>query len=415
MRFPWISDRLARNKANETRFSAPFTTTSFSIIRGSRLVRIALVPLTVSLASCSKSKHLESVPDALKQDQNQASPSGSRGSESTNKRSGTSQLDSKEVQDDSKIQQEILESLVTDWNQAITESKGQDLLHRQWAIERRAASLGPGDALLQFFTFLVCNGPNDTKERVISEIGNAIFSSTEAVEYRQWLLTIQDKNLREKLCKFAGKFHPQEGLTDYIKAFAPDTKCQSAVLTGYCRNLTKTDPSGAVRAFMDMIPPNVTFGGLVEVMAVLPPESDFAAISSTLPGDTKNIAKRARAALLQSWTAANPEAAARYVVDNPTLASPEQMGVVVFNWCKQSPETAAGWIDALSPGAPKDHGVAALAKYWTPLDTVKAWEFASIVADHNKKVETATAVFKEWEKTDRAAAERAWVALFPGK
>ena len=57
----------------------------------------------------------------------------------------------------------------------------------------------------------------------------------------------------------------------------------------------------------------------------------------------------------------------------------------------------------------------ALAKFWCATDIAKAWQFAGQVGDFKKRVDTATVVFKEWEKTDKTAATAAWVALFPGK
>lgn len=377
---------------------------------------LAMSSIGFPLASCSKTKQgkFETEQNESEKRNNSTSVKNKQ-SQNPNREKNSPRMVSENPKDEDTFQEKVFESLVADWNQAIAESKGEELLRRQWEIEKRATALGPGDALLRFFTFLSESGANDTRERVISEVGNAVFSGADAGMSRHWLLSVEDKELREKLCRFAGKFHPKEGIKEYIGAFDPDTKCQAAVLTGYCRNLTKTDPSGAVKAFMDLIPPTVTFEGLVEVMAALPPQSDFAAISTSLPGDTKNIAMRARAALLQSWTASKPEEAAQYVIANTTVASPEQMGVVVFNWCRKSPENAASWIEALSPSPIKDEGTAALAKYWMTQNPVKAWEFISHFGDSSKRFDIATEVFKEWEKTDREAATKAWIELFPTK
>jgi hypothetical protein len=311
------------------------------------------------------------------------------------------------------VKDELLKNLKVEWADADRNLKGDKLISSQWALEKRLISVGPGLHLVSFFDFLSTRGANDTRERVISEVGNALFSGPDANKAFVWLVTVPDKDLRTKLCRSAGKHHPADGLKEFIGSFDSDANCQSEILTGYCKNLARTDPSGAVKTFMDMRPPKVTFGGLVEVMSVLPSNSNFSAISSTLPDDSKNIAKRARSALLRSWANANAGDAAQYVMANTTLASSEQMSVVVEEWCKKSPSDAATWIDALNPGEFKDQGIIALARFWLPNEPARAWGFVTKIGQHNLQVETATNVFKEWEKIDRPAATAAWLKQFP--
>lgn len=374
---------------------------------------IPMILIALGVAACSKPKQAKSEPAAQRAKQDHSPSRNNRQPKNSGRAEDGRRKEAAKPEVDARFQAELLESLIADWKQAGAESNGEELLRKQREIERRATALGPGEALLGFFGFVKMQETAETRARVINEVGHAVFSREDAVKARRWLPTLEDKELRARLCRFAGKFHPKKGIKEYIAAFDPDTECQSAVLTGYCGNLVTTDPSGAVKAFKELIPPTVTFEGLVEVMRMLPPQSDFASISSTLPGDAKNIAKRARAAMLQAWTAAKPEEAAQYVIANPTLASPEQMGVVAFNWCTRSPEDAGRWIGALSQGPLKDEGTAALAKYWTTRDPVKAWEFVSGIDDSKKRSDIAGEVFKEWEKTDKAAATEAWKRLLP--
>ena len=379
------------------------------LIRSYKLLATVIV-VSVFLPSttgCSKPRSEKRVPSSEAADEDQERPSLSNPTDSNDPKQS-------EMIEQVGSNRELLRRLTSEWEAAEMELSGEELLHRQWEIERRAVALGPGDAFLDFLKFLSSKAANDIRMRVISEMGNAMFSGRDAIRARDWLTTVEDKELRVALCRLAGKHHPGDGLKEYIARFAPDDHSQSALLTAYCKKLALTDPSGAIRTFTDLRPPNVTFDGIVEVMSVLPPESNYAAISSVLPDDSKGVARRARTALLKSWVKASPDDAAQYVISNTSLVHPEQMATVVQAWCAISPDDAAAWIEGLSAGAIKDQGIVALARHWSATDPMKAWGFAARVGDFNKRVEAATEVFKEWEKTDREAATKAWVELFPG-
>lgn len=375
------------------------------------LIQSIVVSLAILSSSCSKSKSSDQSP---KEDTGVHSPHSHRKRRIANdERNNSPGTNSKGTQYNAGFKEELLATLMEQWDTAAAESKGDDLLHKQWEIEKRIASLGYGDSLEKFIDFLEKNGDVVTMDRVISELGNSIFSGSGAGAARKWLLGLENKELREKLCRYAGKYHPAEGLNEYISAFAPDVGCQAAILTAYCKQLALVEPMEAVRSFVDFRPPEVTFSGLQEVMTVLPPTADFAAISDTLPPDSKNIAKRVRSALLRSWVASKPEGAAQYVVSNPSQASPDQMKVVTESWCRKSPDDAGAWIEAHATGIYKDAGFVTLSEYWMRLDPAKAWKFASGVNQRELRVTIATGVFKAWELSDRDAATKAWLTLFP--
>ncbi len=309
----------------------------------------------------------------------------------------------------------ILEDLTRRWLEASKQDTGQALLIKQLKLGDKALELGASSELLKFLTFLKQSGANDVREHILTLAGGRFFEGVGAEDSRRWLLTLEDGPMKQKLCDHAGRHFTGDGLKAFIDSLHPDGLSQSAALTGYCRTMAKTDPSGAVKTFMDIKPPAVNFAGITGVMAALPPSADFAAISSTLPDDSKSIARSARSALLQSWAAARPEEAAQYVISNSILAKPEQMAVVVEKWAGTTPDKATAWIEALSPGKPRDEGMAAMAQHWTSArEPAKAWQYAGQIGDFDKRVATATVVFKEWEKTDEAAATAAWVKLFPG-
>lgn len=307
----------------------------------------------------------------------------------------------------------VLEDLIRRWEEMKKCDKGEALLAKQHNLALEAVKLGASDEFLRFLRFLGENGAGDIRTQITAEIGEKIFSGANAKEARAWLVSVADFKLREKFGYLAGKGFTGEGLKEYIALFHPDDHTQSSILVGFCRELAQSDPVAGAKTFLELRPSNVTMEGYVEIMAALPPTANFAKFSAELPADSKTIARMARTALLQSWSTTQPEDAAQYVLANSTLAFPEQMAVVVEKWAKKSPEAATVWIETLSPGKPRDEGMAALARNWIASDPVKAWEVVGKVGEFNKRVETATTVFKEWEKIDRTAATNAWVALFP--
>jgi len=152
------------------------------------------------------------------------------------------------------------------------------------------------------------------------------------------------------------------------------------------------------------------------VYAAMPPETDFRKLAGEIKEDAMSLAKRCRSALLRNWAGVKPEEAARYVVENGASGvAPDQMAEVIAVWAEQSPESAADWLEKAPAGEAKDEGSVTMTGHWLATDPAKAWEHAAKVGDFDKRVKTATAVFKEWEKTDREAAVKAWVALFPEK
>jgi hypothetical protein len=309
----------------------------------------------------------------------------------------------------------VRDELITRWGQLADEFTGEELLVNQMELAGNAIKLGGSDEFLDFLIFLEGSGAGDASTQIIQEIAPEIFSGAGADEARNWLVTLKDPKLREKLCYVAGQCFSGGDLSSYIATFHPDDHSQSAVLTGYCITLAASDPEGAARTFFDLRPPNVTFDGYAEIMAALPPSADFPKLSAMLPNDSKGLARKARSELLRSWSTTNPRTAAEYVVSNSTLAFPEQMSVVVESWANQSPSAAAAWIEALPAGEPRDEGNVALARHWTATNPHRAWEFVGKVEDFNKRIQSASLVYKDWSKMDPTSAMEAWTLLYPPK
>lgn len=308
----------------------------------------------------------------------------------------------------------VLRDLSKAWSDIPKDLSASDLLERRRVIVEQAGDLGYGDELLSFFEFLKEQGCNDLREEMIQKFGGQLFSGPDAALARRWLVGVEDKELREKLCRVAGTHFIGDGLKAFIGAFDPDAKCQGAILTGYCVNMVESDPNGAAKAFVDNLPPNVSYDGYVELMKLLPAAAEFAKIASTIPEDKKPIAKAARAALLGSWSTFSPEAAAQYVISNTSLASPEQMRVVIEKWAQKAPEVASHWLDGAPDGPPRDEGLHMMVAHWIKAgQPYEAWSHVGRIGNAEKRVQVATQVFKTWETVDHAAAVKAWEELFP--
>lgn len=311
------------------------------------------------------------------------------------------------------VRSPILEEMKGRWDQVGAGLKGEALLAKQREFATEAlAKLGGSDELLKFLDFLKEKGANDLRDWVIKTGSADLFTGEKAAAARNWLKTVDDAKLREALCFKAGENFSGPGLKEFVASFEPDDHCESAVLTGFCRALAKSDPDSAMKTFFEMKTPRMDASGLTMIYTDLPPGSDFVKLASKLPEDSKTLARTARTALLQSWATARPEEAAQYVLSNTTLASPIQMGAVVGTWAKSSPDEATKWVNSLSAGTYRDEGTAALAGHFSKTDPVKAWQYASQVGDFQKRVDTATVVFKDWEKIDHNGATAAWNTLF---
>ena len=144
---------------------------------------------------------------------------------------------------------------------------------------------------------------------------------------------------------------------------------------------------------------------------------DFAALwfrlSTATRDDSLTLAKVSRPALLENWSGVAAADAAQYVMDHPAEVHADQMAVVVGKWAESAPEEAREWLGQAPAGEARDEGLAALAGYWLGRgEAVEAWSCAALVGDAQRRVKVATEVFVAWEKTDRAAAEKAWEGLF---
>ena len=306
-----------------------------------------------------------------------------------------------------------LEDISRRWDMSRISLKENELSSKQRELAQEALDkLGASDELLEFLDFLGDRNAKSMRDWIVSDGSQKLFSGESAKAARQWLLSVEDTKLKETLCRVAGRTYAGIGFKEYLAGLDND-HFQSALLTGYCETMARTDPEGAILTFKTLRPPKVDLSGVSVITAAFPPTADFSKISATFPDDSKSLARDARSGLLRSWAAADPEAAAKYVIDNPKLAFPAQMGNVVTVWADSDSAAAATWVGALSPGVFRDEGAAALVRHWNSRDPSTAWQYVGEIGDMDRRIATATLVFKEWEKTDSNAATQAWITLFP--
>ena len=313
--------------------------------------------------------------------------------------------------------QQELERFATGWDNVSQNVIATEIFAEQKEISLAAvAKLGGSDELLKMLDFLDSNGASALKQELLNGPLGCIFTGERAKEAREWLLTVQDAKLREKLFRLAGEGFSGIGFKEYFEqSGAAGHNCQAALLTGYCVTLAKTDPAAAVRVYQEFgYPKRIDNTGMADVVAAFPPTADFLKFATETRADSFTLAKRTRAALLANWAGVKPEQAAQYVVSDTANVHPDQMGVVVRKWAETNPEGARGWLEKAPAVPARDDGWAALAEHWVAKgEIVKAWQNVGQVSDFDRKVKLATEVFKEWEKKDQAAAVKAWEELFP--
>ncbi|MGC4014578.1 MAG: hypothetical protein QM755_08710 [Luteolibacter sp.] len=326
---------------------------------------------------------------------------------------------SKEERPEDPVRGKALRDISHRWESlAANGSTGEELMAQQKLLASEAiATLGPSDEFLKFLDFLEKKRANDIRDWVIKTGAAELFIGEKASSAREWVVTLSNRQLRESFAALAGSaFKGTDAeMKTYLTSFGSDDHGQSATLVGYCSRLAQSDPDGALATFRALKPPKVEMGGIAGVMAAMPPTADFVKISGTFPDDSKSLAKEARSSLLRAWASSDPKAAAQYVLSNSKVAFPAQMAVVVDTWADKDSGAAAAWLGALSAGACKDEGEAALVRHWNPRDPSKAWQYVGQVGDWDRRVAMATLVFNEWKKADEAAATQAWINLFPQK
>ncbi|BCU77684.1 hypothetical protein [Luteolibacter sp. LG18] len=308
----------------------------------------------------------------------------------------------------------MLDDIALHWDENTRDFKGEELDQKQQDLVREAVQkLGASEEMLGFLQFLKEKGlsVSKTADLLIGGEMPGVFSGVLGKDAREWLLGVKDARLKQTLSFSAGVGYTGGGLKEFIDALG-DIHCQSAVLSGYCRTLARTEPENAVKVFMDLRPAKVDFTAMASIVREAPPTADFGKISGMFPDDAKG-ARNIRTSLMQSWAAVSPVEAGQYVMANTKLAGPSQIGTVVDVWVGSSPEGASAWVGSLPAGPYRDEGNASLAKATGASDPVLGWAYVTRIEDPQKRKDAATKVFASWDKSDHAAAAQAWSEMFP--
>jgi hypothetical protein len=304
------------------------------------------------------------------------------------------------------------------WDTSVLENRGAaGVAEREQLADEAVEELKGGAALGSFIEGLHERREVATVERLLAEKKELLFSGDAAADAREWLHVVKGQKLKERLCFEAGYYYVGPGLTEYLAALYPPV-CQERFLTGYCCRLAESNPERAVAEYKELRPPEASFYGLLDLVEYLVPNSDFSKADALFPDDydeANNLGAEIRRRLLKRWATFHPGAAAEYVIKTPKRVKPGTIAVVVEKWAESAPDAAAEWLDGIAAGEARDSGHGALARYWNRMGShAKAMDIAVVVEDLELRVAVATEVFKEWEKTDRESAVKAWVEAFPG-
>ena len=286
---------------------------------------------------------------------------------------------------------QLVYRLTGEWDGLSKELSGEELLAKQREMALRAVGeLGAGPELLEFLDYLTERGAGDVREWVLNEGTEGLFSGAGAAEARAWLLTVEDEGLRKRFLKQAGEEWVGPGFQAYLTQWDHFHGGQSQLLTGYCMTLAKSDPMAALKAFKELgTMKKINYETLDQVILQSPPTADFLQMATFFGDDGKTLAKTSRTAVLTKWAEASPKDAAQYVIGNTQTVHADQMAVVAAGWARKSVSEATQWLNALSPGLPRDHGMRGLAGHFTGSDPARAFSFAT-------------------------AAEAAWLRAFSG-
>lgn len=252
------------------------------------------------------------------------------------------------------------------------------------------------------------------RSQFILEFSNSQFAGGITMAHIEWLNLVRNQSARHQLFEECGKYcRDEKHLSELLTHCKEDVKNQAKLVTGYALSYVQKDPLLAIDLILKKTPKNTEFNGLIALMWNLPDDCDFAAISAKMPGDDKYLAKQSRRIMLHKWAMHDPRKAGEYVVTSGKILHPDQMRVVIDQWCKKSADEAEQWLSTIDSKAVKDEGLLALVHYLQKGQPQKAFTICASINDKAKRLTAATEAFNEWAKIDRKAAEAAWVQVFP--
>ena len=291
--------------------------------------------------------------------------------------------------------------------------QGRELLSARSAAALQAYESLEGMELAQFLEYLSENHSDSlTFLRFYASTGDRIIGApgVDRREVLEWAMNLEDLNLRSRILGTLGE-HIEEHELEYVLPQL-GARPASELLRDYCRKLAQTDAEKAVESFIRLRPRGVDFGELGRIMGAMPPETDFAAIDSSIPDDTQGNARGVRSSLLRRWASVDPQAALDYVAANPERVATDQMDVVLARWASVHPRRAEDWVQQQTDPGLRSQGAHAMSTILENQSPGRAWDWALEIQDHDLQEERLTRIHEVWSRHNPQAADEALAALY---
>jgi hypothetical protein len=302
----------------------------------------------------------------------------------------------------------------TAWEALFSKNTGPSLVREQQQLLEKALDWGfCGDTNL-LIDFLSAKEWGGFSMEFVTKFAERYFPKGITQEQASWITRVRSEGARDQLLEHSGKFCRDDvHLDELLSFFKDEPKYQAKVVTGYAIAEVKKNPLRAMEIILEKTPKNTEFTGLIPLMWNLPDDCDYSALSAALPPDEKFLAKQSRKIIFHKWASIHPQDAAEYILDHVTMIHVDQLGIVIDQWCRQSPELAEIWLNAKPPGDHKDEALLVLQRFWLSKQPAKAFLMTTSIKNKAKREASATDVFQEWVKSDSKAAEAAWGKAFP--
>lgn len=276
---------------------------------------------------------------------------------------------------------------------------------------------GFGGELATYLHFLVASGEFEERERLMAGEVRNFFRGEGGAEAREWLLTLSDKRLAEKLAWEAGMAYEGDDFPGYFEVVGEKLghNPQAWLMYGYSIRMAETDVDGALKLYFDLgYPKRINNTGVPALMASLSKDTDFAKYAMWMGEDSKTLAFRARRSLLANWAGHDPVAAADFVQSaDPVKVFPQQIGAVLTVWLAADQEAALAWVEK-STGVVRAEAMAFVAVKLAEEDPEAGWKWVLRIEDAEIRRVGAIEVLARWAQVDPGAAKEAKRVVFPG-
>lgn len=117
-------------------------------------------------------------------------------------------------------------------------------------------------------------------------------------------------------------------------------------------------------------------------------------------------------AVLQTWSANNPEAAAAYFSENKNIMDGRSAGVIAGEWVRLNPDAAFAWVNTLNAGEKNEALRSTFGAFAETNPAEAAKRAASLSEEELTNSRVMESIASQWAKKDWAATE-SWLATLP--